>query len=107
MDEAWRPDLTVGAIAADARVHPVHLARVFRQAWGCSPGELLRRRRVERASDLLLRRRMTAAEAAAETGFADQAHMTRAFRAVLGATPRTWLKAHDVAPIQDEGRAAA
>jgi AraC family transcriptional regulator len=107
MDDAWRPELTVGAIAATAQVHPVHLARVFRQAWGCSPGELLRWRRVERASDLLLRRRMTAAEAAAETGFADQAHMTRAFRAVLGATPRAWLRAHDVAPIQDEGRAAA
>ena len=107
MDLAWRPDLTVATVAAEARVHPVHLARVFRQAWGCSPGELLRWRRVERAADLMLRARSPAAEAAAEAGFADQAHMTRAFRSVLGATPGAWLRAHDVAPIQDEARAAA
>src|SRR5262249_37567701 len=35
-------DLTVASLAADAGVHPVHLARVFRHFLGTSPGEYLR-----------------------------------------------------------------
>ena len=107
MDRAEARELTVGAIAAQAGVHPTHLARVFRQAWGCTPGELLRWRRVEQAAQLLARSRLPAAEIAAAVGFVDQSHMTRAFRALHGLTPGAWRRAHDVAPIQDEGARAA
>jgi AraC family transcriptional regulator len=107
MDRAREQGLSVADVAKAAGVHPVHLARVFRQAWGCSPGELLRWRRVERAAELVLRGRLTLAGAAVEVGFADQAHMTRAFRTVLGLTPGAWRRAHDVAPIQDASLSAA
>jgi AraC family transcriptional regulator len=107
MDEAFDPNLTVARIAALAGVHPVHLARVFRSVWGCTPGDLLRCRRVQRASDLLRSTRLGAAEIAAAAGFSDQAHMTRAFRALHGLTPGQWRRAHDVAPIQDQTRGAA
>jgi AraC family transcriptional regulator len=107
MDEAADAELSVALIAALAGVHPTHLARVFRQAFGCSPGELMRWRRVERAADLLARSRLTAAEIAAAVGFVDQSHMTRAFRSLYGLTPGAWRRAHDVAPIQDAPRAAA
>ncbi|THD77640.1 MAG: AraC family transcriptional regulator [Phenylobacterium sp.] len=107
MDEAADAGLSVAAIAAAAGVHPVHLARVFRQAWGCSPGDLLRWRRAERASELLVRSRLPAAEIAAAVGFVDQSHMTRAFRALYRLTPGAWRRAHDVAPIQDAAVQAA
>ena len=106
MDQGEAAELSVARIAAMAGVHPVHLARVFRQAFGCSPGELLRWRRVERAADLLARSRLPAAEIAAAVGFVDQSHMTRAFRALYGLTPGAWRRARHVAPIQD-GRARA
>jgi AraC family transcriptional regulator len=107
MDQGEPAELSVARIAALAGVHPTHLARVFRQAFGCSPGELLRWRRVERAADLLARSPLPAAEIAAAVGFVDQSHMTRAFRALYGLTPGAWRRAHDVAPIQDgEARAA-
>jgi AraC family transcriptional regulator len=107
MDEAADAGLTIGQVAARAGVHPTHLARVFRQAFGCTPGELLRWRRVERTADLLARSALPAAEIAAAAGFTDQSHMSRAFKAFYGLTPGGWRRAHDVAPIQDAaGRAA-
>ena len=99
MDRATDAGLGVGDVAADVGVHPVHLARVFREAWGCSPGELLRWRRVDRAADLLRRTGMPAAHIAAATGFVDQSHLTRAFRAVYGVAPGTYRRKH-VSPIQ-------
>jgi len=107
MDQAADAELSVAAVAAAAGVHPVHMARVFRQAWGCSPGDLLRWRRVERAAELLARTALPAAEVAAAVGFVDQSHMTRAFRTLYGLTPGAWRRAHDVAPIQDRPREAA
>ena len=95
--------LGIGAIAAGVGVHPVHLARAFRQTWGCSPGELLRWRRIDRACDLLRASGLSAAAIASDVGFVDQSHMNRAFRAEFGRTPGAYRRAH-VAPIQDSRR---
>ncbi|MDL2357724.1 MAG: helix-turn-helix transcriptional regulator [Pseudomonadota bacterium] len=90
MDMAADSHLRIADLAAALGVHPVHLARVFRQAWGCSPGELLRWRRVDQASGLLRRRGLAMAEVAATVGFADQSHMNRAFQAQYGMTPASY-----------------
>jgi len=96
---AAQPRLGVRDIAAEFNVHPVHLARAFRATWGCSPGELIRWRRVDRAAELLRSMELPAAHIAAETGFVDQSHMTRAFRAVYGTTPAAYRRER-VSPIQ-------
>jgi AraC family transcriptional regulator len=77
----------IGDLAAELGIHPIHLARVFRRAWGCSPGELLRWRRTERAAALLRETTLTAGQIAQEVGFADQSHLTHAFRTRIGLTP--------------------
>jgi AraC family transcriptional regulator len=87
MDRAAEARLSVGDVATEVGVHPVHLARVFRNAWGCSPAELLRWRRVDRAADMLRRSDRPCAQIAADAGFVDQSHMTRAFRAAYAVTP--------------------
>lgn len=87
MDTASDRHLRIADLAAELGVHPVHLARVFRKAWGCSPGDLLRWRRVERAIGLLRRKELGMAEVALTSGFADQSHMNRAFQAQCGTTP--------------------
>ena len=106
MDGALDARLSVGEVAARIGVHPVHLARVFRRAWGCTPGDLMRWRRAERASRLLLGP-LPAAEVAAAVGFVDQSHMNRAFRSLFGMTPGAWRRAHDVAPMQDQAATTA
>lgn len=68
--------------------HPVYLARGFRRRFGCSLATYVQRVRLERAADLARNSRRTLAEIAADTGFADQSHMTRAFRRYYGRTPK-------------------
>lgn len=92
MDMAADTHLRIADLAAALGVHPVHLARVFRQAWGCSPGDLLRWRRVEQASGLLRRANLRMADVALSAGFADQSHMTRAFQEQYGMTPTSYRR---------------
>lgn len=92
MDMAADSHLRIADLAAVVGVHPVHLARVFRQAWGCSPGDLLRWRRIEQASGLLRRPGLAMAEVALAAGFADQSHMNRAFQTQYGTTPGNYRR---------------
>ncbi len=62
------------------------LCRQFRIALGTSPHRYLLMRRLDLARERIHQRRPLA-EVAADTGFADQAHLTRAFRAAFGLTP--------------------
>ena len=77
----------IGALARELGMHPVSLARAFRRERACSITEHLRGVRILRAGRLIARGGSGLAEIAAETGFADQPHLTRAFRAELGCTP--------------------
>lgn len=80
-----RPSLA--AIAEAAGVHPATLVRAFRPHLGCSPGEYVRRLRLERAKHELLTTARSIAAIAAEAGFYDQSHFTAAFRRQVGMTP--------------------
>lgn len=91
--ESARPP-SLGELAAEAGVHPVHLARCFRRRHGCSAGEYARRVRLRRAAEALRRGDRPLAAVAAETGFSDQSHMTRAFRRAFGVTPAVFRAAH-------------
>jgi len=66
------------------------LARQFRRLLGTSPHRYLVMRRLERAKRLL-KQGDTLADAAADAGFADQAHFTRHFRRAFGMPPGRWL----------------
>lgn len=76
------PSLT--ELAAGAGVHPVHLARVFRRAKGCSIGEFARNLQVERAVRMLARSRTPLADIALAAGFYDQSHMGKVVKGHTG-----------------------
>ena len=81
-------------LAAAVGVHPVHLSRGFRAAYGCTPGEYLRRVRIEQAQRLLAESRMPLAQVAAAVGYYDQSHFTIVFRRVTGTTPGQYRARH-------------
>lgn len=66
---------------------PSHVARAFRARHGLSIGAWLRRRRVEYARSAVLGSRAPLGLIALEAGYADQSHMTRDFRRLLGCSP--------------------
>ena len=84
--------LEVRAIAAEAGVHPVHLARRYRRHFDQSPGAAIRQRRADAAAALLAAG-ADLADAAQAAGYADQSHLTRAFVSAFSVTPARYRDA--------------
>ncbi|MFJ4780568.1 helix-turn-helix domain-containing protein [Streptomyces sp. NPDC088762] len=74
------------AAAELGHVHPTHMIRSFRAAYGLPPHAYLTGRRVASARRLLLAG-MRPAEAAVAAGFYDQAHLARHFGRHVGISP--------------------
>jgi len=69
-----------------------HFARAFRGVMGCTPGAYHRAVRVSHAARAIAGGE-SIVRAAQQTGFADQAHLTRVFSAQIGLTPARFQKA--------------
>ncbi|MCI3930349.1 AraC family transcriptional regulator [Streptomyces sp. AN091965] len=80
---------TLADLAAETGLSRYQLLRAFRTTMGMPPYAWLAQHRVARARALLEAGRRPA-EVAALVGFADQAHLTRWFRRVLGVTPAAY-----------------
>jgi AraC-like DNA-binding protein len=96
-DELTAPP-SLSDLAADLGLSRYQLLRAFRTTMGVPPYAWLAQYRVTRARGLL-EAGVRPAEAAALVGFADQAHLTRWFRRVLGVTPAAYRNS-----VQDAGR---
>jgi AraC family transcriptional regulator len=79
--------LTLASLAETAGVHRVHVARAFRQHYGCTAGDYIRQRRVEFACHRLIGSDDRLSDVAFDAGFADQSHLTNTFRRLVGLTP--------------------
>ena len=79
--------VSLGELAAAVGRHPTHIARAFRKEYGVSVGEYARRLRLDWATTRLACHELPLARLAAEAGFADQSHFTRAFSRHTGLTP--------------------
>jgi AraC family transcriptional regulator len=85
--EEFTERLTLAEIADVVGIHPVHLARVFRQQYRCTVGDYVRRLRVEYACREIARTHASLAEIALAAGFSEQSQFTRTFKRVTGLTP--------------------
>ncbi len=72
------------------------LSRDFRAVLGTSPYRYLTLRRLDRARRMMVSG-TPLADCALATGFSDQSHFNRAFKAAVGMTPKAWMHAvtHD------------
>jgi AraC-like DNA-binding protein len=91
-DAGAAADLTADNLAEAAGCSRYAAYRAFRQAYGLSPSDYQRQLRL-RAARGLLSRGVCPAAAAAQAGFADQAHLTRWFRRYYGVTPGVYRSA--------------
>lgn len=87
LEQRFAEPYKLSEIAAEAGVHPVHLAREFRKHYGYSVGEYLRRVRIEYACRELMGSNAAVTNIAFAAGFADQSHFSRTFKRLCGTTP--------------------
>jgi AraC family transcriptional regulator len=90
LDDSGSASLT--SIAEEFKLSLSAFSHAFRARYGCSPTTMQRRVRLERACHLLRRSRLHIGAIAAHAGFADQAHLTRECRRLLGLTPRQYRR---------------
>ncbi|MCM5557374.1 helix-turn-helix domain-containing protein [Pleomorphomonas sp. JP5] len=84
-------DVDLRALGRLAGLSPFHLHRLYRRAYGLTPAEHRLEARLRLARRLILSG-VAIAEAAATAGFADQSHLTRAFRKLMGTSPGRWAR---------------
>jgi AraC family transcriptional regulator len=83
----FRERIFLDEIAREVKIHPSHLARVFRRAHRCTLGEYVRRLRIEFACRQLAGSTTALLDIALDAGFSDQSHFCRAFKRQIGLTP--------------------
>jgi AraC family chemosensory pili system transcriptional regulator ChpD len=85
------PAPSLGELSAEAGLTTVQLVRAFKRAFGLPPFAWALARRLNETRKRLARGEAIA-HVAADLGFADQAHLTRRFRAAYGAPPGMWRR---------------
>jgi AraC-like DNA-binding protein len=78
------PDAPVASWARELGLHPGSLARGFQQVFGVTPATYRLFQRTHRALGHIAAGDASLAAVAAQCGFADQAHMSRAVRRMTG-----------------------
>jgi AraC family transcriptional regulator len=92
LNDQLEQDLSLAELAAVAGYSPTYFARQFKQATGLAPHQYQIHCRVERARALLESGVLTVSEVAQRVGFADQSHLDRHFKHLLGVSPHTVLQ---------------
>jgi AraC-like DNA-binding protein len=79
--------VAIAELAGAVALSPRQLRRRFQAAVGLSPKELARVRRLRAAAATAVLHERPWSEVAGDGGYADQAHLVREFRSLLGTTP--------------------
>jgi AraC family transcriptional regulator len=75
-----------------------YFCHAFKKSFGQSPHAYITRKRVERAQDLMLATDEPLSQIAVACGLADQSHLSRLFRRVVGQNPNSWRRARKARP---------
>lgn len=92
LDMYFTENVDLQTLAGVAGLSRFHLIRAFRKETGLTPHAWLTDRRI-RAARPLLAAGKAPGDVALECGFADQSHLTRAFKARVGVTPGRFRQA--------------
>ena len=92
IERDYASGLTVEALARLAGCSTFHFIRAFRRAYGVTPARLLRRRRLERARELLTSTPMPVTEICETVGYASLGTFSREFRRETGESPTAYRR---------------
>jgi transcriptional regulator GlxA family with amidase domain len=87
-------NLDTRTLASHAGLSTCHFSRAFKTSVGIPPHRYLLEQRVRKAAELIERSEQLLVNIALAVGFADQAHFSRTFHALVGLTPCQFRRAH-------------
>jgi AraC-like DNA-binding protein len=97
IDREYARHLDVPALAREAHASTAHFSRSFKSAFGETPHQYLRRRRIERAKELLRGTELSVTRVSLEVGYRSLGSFSSAFRKLVGQSPggyaRRWRAA--------------
>jgi AraC-like DNA-binding protein len=82
-------------LAELAEIHPSHLCREFRKHVGCSPLEHVKKTRIQRAAILLQQSEKSVKEISLSVGFKRAEAFSKAFKKLMGCSPRHFRASGD------------
>lgn len=91
LEEHFTENVSLEQLATLVNLSPFYLLRVFRETVGLPPHTYLTQIRVTRAKHLISAS-IPLAEVAMATGFTDQSHLNRHFKALVGVTPGQYAR---------------
>jgi AraC family transcriptional regulator len=84
-------DVQLVDLAQTVNMSRYYFIKLFKQSTGITPHQYLLQQRIHRAQELLTQQReQSIADIALQCGFANQSHLTRQFRQIVGTTPRAY-----------------
>ena len=92
IDEHLDSSILIDDLTAIVRLSVRHFSLAFKQSFGQPPHAYIVRRRIERAQQLMLLTDEPLAQIAVACGLADQSHLSKWFRRLLGVSPGAWRK---------------
>ena len=87
IDKHYAKSLTIERLAQLAGLSRFHFIRAFRAAFGQTPHQYLRQRRIDRARELLVTTPMSVTDICDATGFQSLGSFSSLFRRLTGETP--------------------
>jgi AraC family transcriptional regulator len=92
LEDRLLKDVPLAAVARHVGSSGPHLSEVFKEATGETIGAYTRRRRLQRARELLESGGLTVGEVAERVGYASAAYFATAFKAAFGVSPGRYRK---------------
>lgn len=83
---------SVETLARACGLSPSHFAHAFKASTGVPPHRWLLLHRVQRAREMMESTTESLSAIATSCGFADQSHLSRSFRSVMGRSPAAWRR---------------
>lgn len=93
IDLQYRKPLTIDRLARLAGLSPFHFIRAFHAATGLTPHRYVRKRRIERACELLVTTPMSVTDICDATGFQSLGSFSSLFKRLTGETPAQYRAA--------------
>ena len=88
----YAEDITLRDVALECRLSPAYFIKAFKKTIGITPHQWLIRHRIDRAKAIMDTTATPLGEIALACGFADQSHLTRVFKTIVGDSPGNWRR---------------